>query len=436
MSRTLLLILILLAGCSALPPPTPSPSQPVASAPTVVRPTSGSTATLPRPSPSPPPSPTPTPPPLTLWVAEEGPALDLVGALVAEFSQRSAIAIELRPRPPDGLRLSLATAALQGEGPPDLLWGDQEALAGLLGDGYLQPVPDEALPAETLPALLTAARSAGHYWGVPVSASGALLLLYNRALVTSPPTTSDALIAQARAAESPEVAGMVQAWNEARWLLPWLYAFGGAPTSADGQTITLDTPAMTATLNLMRELYGSTSEGGRSYDRGQRLLTQGYAALAIDGDWALPGYRSFSQTLDLGVAPLPVVPATGRPAAPTLGGSYLMFGQGLSAEERSTALAFAALLNTPATQTRLAVELGRLPATRSALAALPATADPALLAAAALAPDAPGLPPTTAARCALWGIDVWLPNLLKGTLNPAETPATMQREAEQCLQAE
>lgn len=114
-----------------------------------------------------------------------------------------------------------------------------------------------------------------------------------------------------------------------------------------------------------------------------------------------------------------------------------MLGRDLAGEPLERGLAFAAFLAEPATQERLAADLGRLPPGRGAVARGGAwAADPALAAAAALAPQAPGLPPTVAARCALFGIDVWLPSNYRGSVPPDELPSRMQREAEACVARE
>ncbi|WP_129673789.1 extracellular solute-binding protein [Candidatus Chloroploca sp. Khr17] len=378
-------------------------------------------------------TPTPTLPALSIWVAEEGPALATVQALFADLAQRADLELEVVPRPPDGLRLSIATASVRGEPLPDLIWGHQEDLAGLLLDGHLQPVPDALRSTEALPAVLTTATYDGRLWGVPVLARNSLLLLYNRELIEAAPSTSDELIVRARAARNPMTAGLVMAWTDPHWVLPWLHAFGGAPTDPTGATITLNTPAMTATLNLMRELYTAAPTNGDSYARGQRLFAQEYAAFAIDGDWALPRYRAVSETLELGIAPLPMVPATGKAPLAPLGGTYLMVTTGLDASGLAEVETLAALLSEPEVQLKLARDLGRLPAQQTVLAQLVNGDDPALAAAARHAAEAPGLPPTQAVRCALYGINAWMGRLLDGTLEVNQAPLNMQREAEACL---
>lgn len=421
-------LLSLLSACAA-PPPAATPAALVPSATATAAPAASPT---PRPT-APPPSPTPAPEPLTIWVAEEGPALEAVERFLGEAAGTTPVRV--LPRPADTLRLSLATDRLLGEPPPDLIWADGQTLAGLLADGQIQPIGPASAAGEALPALRTGAVSEGKLWGMPITAQTTLLLLYNRELIAEPPRTSDALIAQARAATSPEQAGLVQNWVEASWLLPWLYALGGAPTDAAGERPTLDTPAMEDALDLLRALYDAAPDNGDAYRRGQRLFAQGYAALTIDGDWSLEQYRAVSDTLTLGIAPLPAVSATGRPAAPLLGGSYLMLQRDLAGERLDQARAIVAALSIPPAQLQLARELGRLPALRPALGDLE-TDDPALLAARAQVTRSPGLPPTLAARCAVYGINVWLRSRLSDQTDSAETATNMQREAEACVTRE
>jgi ABC-type glycerol-3-phosphate transport system substrate-binding protein len=421
---SVLVLYLAIAVACASPPPAPTPvAQALTAKPTH---TPSATAAPPSPTPRPSASPTPTPRRLRLWVGEADAALDAMRAIAANYEASSGVRIELIAKAPDTLRLSVAGVDLTGDPPPDMIWADQEALAGLLADGQLQPVKATGDP---LPGLLADATTDGKLWGVPLTARGGLLLLYNRTLAAAPPATSDELSARSRVGG----AGLVMAWDEPRWLLPWLYGFGGAPTGGPAGAPTLDTPEMRSALGLLRELAVASPQEVKTYRGGQRWFGAGEVAFAVDGDWALPEYRTLTETLDLGIAPLPVIPATGRRALPVLGGSFLMFQRDLAGADRARAEAFAAFLASPATQARLAHDLGRLPASQKALGGQAALGDPALAVAATLAANAPGLPPTKAARCALFGIDVWLPSLLKGTLDQAETATAMQQEADACV---
>ncbi len=331
------------------------------------------------------------------------------------------------PRDPDGLRLSLATDALLGQAPPDLIWADQEALAGLLADQALAPLAAD-VPPDLLPGLRTIAQTDDELWGAPITAQGLLLLLYQPD--RSPPATAAELVSAAQAASKPDLAGFVQGWGAARWLAPWFYAAGGAFTTPDGSEPTLDTPAMTATLNLLRDLYRAAPRNGDSYARAQRLLAQGSAAYAIDGDWAWSTYRALSETFQIGLAPLPSF--TGQPAVSLIGGSLLMRHRDGQATPDDIA-AILSYLYQPETQAQLSAALERLPARRSALADPSIADDPRRSLLAAQAIIAPGLPPTPAARCAIFGVESYLYNATTSATLPANTPTIMQREALACL---
>jgi ABC-type glycerol-3-phosphate transport system substrate-binding protein len=153
----------------------------------------------------------------------------------------------------------------------------------------------------------------------------------------------------------------------------------------------------------------------------------------VDGTWALPDYRNPVLALNLQIAPLPRVPATGRRAAPALGGTYLMYHRTLSGEELRQARAFGGYLQQPDIQIRLARALQRPPALRAVLAAPPIAGDAQLASASAQAVEAIGLPPTQALRCALQSIETRLGPLLAGEIDQQTAAEEMQQQAEQCL---
>lgn len=382
------------------------------------------------------PEPTPAPDTLTLWTTERADGLAFVRALAREFGEREEVIVEVVPKSAGGLRADMIAIELAGGSLPDLVWGDQDDLAGLLADNQLQPIEPIEAPEAFLPASITSATYQDQIWGQPIAVQHFLLLLYNRALIGAPPRTTDELIAQARAVQGGEQYGITAAWSEARWLLPWLNGFGGAPTTPDGMQPTLDTPAMISALNLLLELRAAAPPDQRSYTEGSTLFGLGQVALTIDGDWSLETYRNIAPPLDLGIAPLPQIPATGRIAAGPAGSTYLMFHRGLDGPQLEDARSFARFLAEPTGQVRLAGTLKRLPALRVALADAAITTDELLGAAAAQAESAPGLPPTKGLRCALRAINGQLPLLLDGQIDQAQAADAMQQSADACLMEE
>jgi len=367
-----------------------------------------------------------------LWVVAEGPRLDAIKRLVADLRRPDDAEVIVVGKSASGLVTDIRSDALAGLPPPDLVWSSTEDLGFLQREGMLQPADDGLEASAFLPAVIEGGTLDGQRWGTPLAAQGALLLLYNRALVAQPPRTTDELIVQSRARGNGDTYGLVAGWAEPRWLLAWLDGFGGAPLSADAQP-TLDTPQMLAALNLLKELRIAGPPAPSTYESGVKLFRQGRAAFALDGDWSLDHYRAYSDTLDLGIATLPAVPATGRVPVAPLGGVYLMYDRSLAGARREQALALGSALAHPPAQSRIARQIGQLPALRSALSDPALAADPALLAAVSQAARARGLPPTIALHCAWRAIGAKLAPVLMGELAPADAVRDMQASAEACM---
>jgi len=432
---SLCLLLLLLAACSVTPAP-PAPKLATAipnSAPSVV---ASSVPAAPQATVAPAitniPAPTPPPSALILWAVAEGPRLDAIKRLVDDLRRPDDAEVVVVGKSASGLVTDIRSDALAGLPPPDLVWSSTEDLGFLQREGMLQPADDRLEASAFLPAAIEGATLDGQRWGTPLAAQGALLMLYTRALVDQPPHTTDQLITQSRARAGGDTYGLVAGWAEPRWLLAWLAGFGGAPLSAGGQP-TLDTPQMLSALNLLKELRVAGPPAPSTYAAGVKLFGQGRAAFALDGDWSLDHYRVYSDTLDMGIAALPAIPATGRAAVAPLGGVYLMYGRSLVGARREQALALGIALAQPPSQSRIARQLGQLPALRSALRDPAVAADPALAAAVSQAERAPGLPPTIALHCAWRAIGAKLAPVLLGELAPADAARDMQASAEACM---
>jgi arabinogalactan oligomer/maltooligosaccharide transport system substrate-binding protein len=424
-----LILLVLLAACTPAPapPPTSVPASPTRSPTTPPTPR----ATAPPPITA---VPEPTVPPgaLVLWAAVDASHLEALQRLIADESRSLGIDVQVYGKSADGLHTDLRAAGLGGLPLPDLIWGTQDDLGILRREGLLRSAADRLNAAAFIPATIAGATLERQRWGTPVAATGALFLLYNKRLVDQPPRTSDELIAAARKQTSGDHYGLVAGWAEPRWFIAWLTGMGGAALTPDGSP-SLDTPQMTAALDLLKELRASGPPPPSSYEEGARLFAQGRAAFAIDGDWALTGYRGYTDTLDLGIAPLPIVPGTGRIAAPPLGGLYLMYNKALAGTRLDQAVALGAALAKPAAQARVARDLGLLPALRAALSDPAVKGDPALATAAVQLDGVAGLPPTSELRCAWDAIKAELPPVLLGDVAPEDAGRLMQTSAANCI---
>lgn len=357
---------------------------------------------------------------------------DILVQMLTDAAAASDVPVRIFSSSSDAMIARLRVDQIDGRPPPDMLWGDGNDLAILRTMGLIRPVRQTLSFGDTLPATITGASVDDQLWGEPVAAQRFLLLLYNKKLVESPPRSIDALIAVARSNTGGGMVGLVAGWTEARWFALWLDIVGGTMVDSDGMPA-LDTSNTINALELLRTLrrYGPPSPS--TYDEGSRLFRRGRAALAIDGDWALESYRELTDTLELGIAPLPLT-NRGTPATVPLTGVYLMYGSTLDGQRLTQAETLAAVLREPVWQARIARDLGMLPASLAVLSDPTVTDDPALAAAATYAGDAPGIPPTRSIRCAWDAIEVELPPFLLGRRTAAETAAAMQRRALACAQ--
>lgn len=385
---------------------------------------------------------------LILWTTEPPHIRQVIDTLAQEYAASQSISLTVVAKNADSVLVDMIANHLAGIPQPDMIWANQDDLTALLLDGQIQPVALEYPVADYITATIRSATYDGKLWGYPLTLQHGLVLYYNRALVQQPPETTDQLIVVTRSSiaregegegeEAPQpdeqpVAGIVAAWNEAHWLLPWLNGYGGLPISPDGSQPLLNTPSMTATLYLMRELYAAAPPDQTDYLDGRDRFINGQVAVAIDGDWAMETYREFTTTLDLGIAPLPVIPSTGQRAAPVMGSSYLMLPRGLSDERRAMVVPFASFVVSPAIQLRLATDMERLPVIRTVVTDMQLHANPLLAALATQAPDAVGLPPTEETTCVLRAITMFVLDVLRGDSEQPVALEQMQQWAETCV---
>jgi arabinogalactan oligomer/maltooligosaccharide transport system permease protein len=226
----------------------------------------------------------------------------------------------------ESLSSKVEAAVPRGNG-PDLLVFAHEKIGGWTDEGLILPVQ---LPVGLHPVTVDALTLREQLWGWPL-AYKSLALFYNRALVAEPPATSDALLAAATALRGPDRWGYAWEASSAYADAAWMHGFGGGVFGSDGQ-VRLDSPENVAAFGFVRALadLGPAEPSGALLTQ---LFNEGRVAMVANGPWFLGEVGA----VDYGVAPLPVVSATGRPAAP-----YVTVEALFLAREGAEARAFAA----------------------------------------------------------------------------------------------
>jgi len=374
-------------------------------------------------------SPTPVLVHLVLWENLPPAQAEALLTEATSFSrQASGLTLEVRHyRDTPQLLRALSGPAAQ---PWQLALGDASLAAGLHAQGALEAL-DAHFSGTFLESFveptLTGVRGEGHIWGLPDSAGMHLLLFYNRTLLDTPPTDTQQLFQLAGQLTHGDQWGLVLNSYDPIWVIPWLAGYGGWLTDGEGRP-TLDSPAMVQALNLYLSWHARLTGVAPSvtYTEARRLFTQGKAAMLIDGEWALSELDQV-QTLNWGVAPLPTVSESGRPAAPLVMARYWLVRRGLPSDQIQAALRWLSFVSGPERQLDWARRFGSLPTRRLALE------DPRLARDAYLGVSARQL---QAGRGLLMGVDAnYLLDAMRGPLRWLLAGAMSPEDAAHAMQA-
>jgi maltose/maltodextrin transport system substrate-binding protein len=257
--------------------------------------------------------------PLVVWFTVEGAkALRQIGE---RFSAETGV--ELIVETPDPLEgpTKFQQAAAAGKGPDIYVYAHDKA-GEWTASGLLRNVtPSRRLREDTLPLAWKGFILRGRIWGYPYAIE-AVTLIYNKALVPTPPKTFEEVFAlDAQLARQGRKAIL---WDYTNNYFSWpLLAAGGGYAfreRADGSYDPRDTGvnnagALAGGELIQRLIREGLMPSGSGYPEMEAALAQGRVAMMINGPWAWVNLKRTG--VDFGVAKIPAV--AGNPAAPYVG---------------------------------------------------------------------------------------------------------------------
>jgi arabinogalactan oligomer/maltooligosaccharide transport system substrate-binding protein len=376
---------------------------------------------------------------IVLWT-KEGEAdggLQFVQSLADDYTSFNPnVTFEIVNKDVETLREDFLTAGLAGS-MPDLLWTVNDHVGPFTDAELIMPVGDMFDLTKYVESASAAVELGGQIWGLPVSNGNHLMLIYNKDLVEEPPQNTDELIAMGQELTTGDQYGLVYNQTEPFWLVPWLGGFKGSVFAEDGKTPTLNTEAMVNTLQFLYDIKYQTPivPAESDYDGADTLFKEGKAAMIINGDWSLGGYKdTFGDTL--GVARIPQVSATGEWPHPYTSGVYLLFPVALEDDQAKLEATadFARFVTSANNQALMIAKLNRLPALKAALDDPLITSDPILKGSADQMTVGTPMPTVSEMRCNWDAMKPEMQAVLADTKTAQQAAEDMQAAAENCVE--
>ena len=295
---------------------------------------------------------------LVVWHDKE----DAVIAALENYLAQAVPDLEIVFEKKTSLTDSLKLVGNDPSAAPDMFIFAHDKVGVFAEMGILAPIQslvEERALAEYLPMTLEAATYKDTLYQLPLYFE-TLLFMYNRRYMQDdevPATTSELLTYMENNTGRGRY-GFVEQHSTAYYSAAWIHGFGGDIINASGVPFP-DAQAVKDALTYHLQ-FVALMPGETEYNTVNTLFLEGKADATIGGPWMVPSARTAE--IDLGIAPMPIVDATGQALAPYSGvqGIHVL---SFAAEQKTEAVkALLATLTDPTIGIDLALASGCAPA--------------------------------------------------------------------------
>ena len=305
---------------------------------------------------------------LTVWHAYRGDEKAAFEKVVSMYnaSQKAAV-VKTLAVPYDAYADKITASVPRGKG-PDVFIFAQDRLGGWVEAGQtIEPIDfflDDKVTAQLVPGMMKAMTYRDTVYGLPLNYKS-ITMIYNTALVKTPPKTSGELVKLAKSMTDQSTGrfGLAYEYSNFFFHAALMNAFGGQ-VFAPGPVPVIDSKQNVAAVKTMLKWY--KQDGILPADPSSTLIAslfnEGKAAIVFSGPWFL---GEVQDKIKYAIAPLPTIDeAGGQPMRPwlTVEGVYVSAGSA----NKEAAYAFAQYLISKDAALVLALEGGQLPTNKSA----------------------------------------------------------------------
>ena len=252
---------------------------------------------------------------LVIWHDKE----DAVIQALQTYLEKAVPDLEIQFEKKTSLTDSLKLVGNDPSEAPDLFLFAHDKIGVFAEMGILAPVEpllEEGALDNYLPMTVEAATYKDTLYQLPLYFE-TLLFMYNRRYMQDEevPATTDALLTYMEANTGRGRYGFVEQHSTAYYSAAWIHGFGGSIIDESGVPFP-DAQAVKDALSYHAK-FVALMPGETEYNTVNTLFLEGKADATIGGPWMVPSAREAE--IDLGIAPMPVVDATGKALAPYSG---------------------------------------------------------------------------------------------------------------------
>ena len=238
------------------------------------------------------------------------------------FAQLSGVQVVVQH--PEGAPDKFQAAAAAGKGPDVMCWA-HDRVGEWAKSGLVVPIrPNKRIRSEIDDTAWSAFTYRGQVWGYPLAIE-TVGLIYNKALVPTPPESFDQVIELDRKLKAQGKSAILWAYNQSffSWALlagPGAFVFGRTPAGElDPKVVGVNNAGALKGAQMIDRLVkdGHMPKGAR-YSEMEGAFARGQVAMMINGPWAWDNVRKVG--IDFTVAPIPgVMGIGGKPSKPFVG---------------------------------------------------------------------------------------------------------------------
>jgi len=236
-----------------------------------------------------------------------------------DFAKKTGVKVTVEH--PEDAPGKFQQAAAAGKGPDVWCW-PHDRLGEWAQSGLVVPIsPSKKIMDEVEQTAWNAFTYQGKLWGYPLSVE-AIGLIYNRALIKSPPKTFADVVKLDKELSTKGKKAILWDYNNTYFTWPMLAANGGyvfakdAKGNLDPAKVGVNSPGAVQGAELLASLIkNGQMPKGSGYAEMEAAFNKGDVAMMISGPWAWDNLKK--SKIDFGVAPIPDVGS--KPSKPFVG---------------------------------------------------------------------------------------------------------------------